>query len=71
MSLSSIPKKAIIFLCPFSGSGYGEISDEDDDEQYDTDSLESALPAAAQKDDNNIYKDMLSIRFVREKTNPF
>jgi hypothetical protein len=59
-----MPKQS--FACYFSGSGYGESYDEDDDdEQYDTDSLENSVAAAQKDDENNIYKDMIKTRCVR------
>lgn len=44
----------------FLFSGFGDTYDEEDEEQYDLDSLEDATAEETDKkdDDNNIYKDM-------------
>ena len=50
------------WIIDFQFSGYGDTYDEDDDE-YDSDSLEDAPTEGKKDDDNNIYKDMTRTRF--------
>lgn len=54
-----------IEIMNFLISGYGDSYDEEDDDQYEMDSLEDATTTEdGTKDDNNIYKDMTRTRFV-------
>lgn len=57
-----------IKIANFLISGYGDGYDEEDDDQYEMDSLEDATTTEdGTKDDNNIYKDMTRTRFVEPK----